>query len=96
MTERECGQIVKHMGSGTLMPITGFPNRIGAKTIAGPDIVYGTVASAVCGVVYWTKKTASIPMPFSLSKQRSVTKLYHGCAFDTVRLKNDNHILSLI
>ncbi len=33
----------------------GFVLGVGAKmfTIAGPVIVYGTVASVVCGVIYW-------------------------------------------
>ena len=35
--------------------IEGFILWVGAKmfTIAGPVIVYGTVASVVCGFIYW-------------------------------------------
>ena len=38
-----------------LTAVEGFILGVGAKmfTIAGPVIVYGTVASVVYGVVYW-------------------------------------------
>ena len=63
--------IAKHVGAGTLVPITGFANAVvapaidsksegfimgvGAKmfVIAGPVIVYGTIASIIYGVVYY-------------------------------------------
>ena len=46
-------------GAGTLVPITGFANAVvsatGAKMfiIAGPVIVYGTLAAVLYGSVYW-------------------------------------------
>ena len=39
-------KIAKHAGAGTLVPITGF-------VIAGPVIVYGTVASIIYGIIYF-------------------------------------------
>ena len=38
-----------------LTPAEGFILGVGAKmfTIAGPVIVYGTVASVIYGVIYW-------------------------------------------
>ena len=38
-----------------LTPAEGFILGVGAKmfTIAGPVIVYGTVAGVVYGVIYW-------------------------------------------
>ena len=47
----------------TLCPILtaaeGFIMGLGAKlfTVAGPVIVYGTVASVVYGLIYWICKT---------------------------------------
>ena len=41
-------------GAGSLVPITGFANAVvSAFTIAGPVIVYGTLAAVVYGVVLW-------------------------------------------
>ncbi len=39
----------------------GFIMGVGAKmfTVAGPVIVYGTVASAVYGVIYWIYQTVT-------------------------------------
>ena len=44
----------EYMGPN-LTPAEGFILGVGAKmfTIAGPVILYGTVASVVYGVVYW-------------------------------------------
>ena len=38
-----------------LTPAEGFILGVGAKifTIAGPVIVYGTLASVVYGIIYW-------------------------------------------
>ena len=62
-------KIAKHAGAGTLVPITGFANAVvspamefqsyvlglGAKmfTIAGPVIVYGTLASVIYGIILY-------------------------------------------
>ena len=57
-------KIAKFAGAGTIVPITGFALEaktegmvlgVGAKicTIAGPVILYGTLASFVAGIVYW-------------------------------------------
>ena len=64
-------KIAKHVGAGTLVPITGFANAVaspaidskseglvlgvGAKifTVAGPVLLYGTLAGAIWGVIYW-------------------------------------------
>ena len=63
--------LAKHVGAGTLVPITGFANAVSSCAIdakgegfvlgvganmfkvAGPVIVYGTVASTVYGIIYW-------------------------------------------
>lgn len=65
------GNIAKHAGAGTIVPITGFSNSITAPAIefksegqvfgigakmfimAGPVIVYGTIASIVYGLIVW-------------------------------------------
>ncbi len=65
------GNIAKHAGAGTIVPITGFSNSITAPAIefksegqvfgigakmfimAGPVIVYGTIASIVYGFIVW-------------------------------------------
>lgn len=64
-------RIAKHLGAGTLVPITGFANAVvssaidsraeglvlgvGAKifTVAGPVLLYGTLAGSVWGVLYF-------------------------------------------
>ncbi len=64
-------RIAKHLGAGTLVPITGFANSVvspaidtkseglvlgvGAKifTVAGPVLLYGTLAGALYGVIYF-------------------------------------------
>ena len=53
-------KIAKRAGGGTLVPITGFANAVvslgvGAKifTVAGPVLLYGTLAGAIWGVIYW-------------------------------------------
>ena len=64
-------KIAKHVGAGTLVPITGFANAVaspaidahseglilgvGAKifTVAGPVLLYGTLAGAVWGIILW-------------------------------------------
>ena len=45
--------IAKHAGAGTLVPITGLILGVGAKmfSIAGPVILYGSVASVICGLI---------------------------------------------
>ena len=69
-----CGvfdRIAKHVGAGTLVPITGFANSVvspaidshaeglilgvGAKifTVAGPVLLYATLAGWIYGVIYW-------------------------------------------
>ena len=63
--------LAKHVGAGTLVPITGFANAVaspaidsrseglvlgvGAKifTVAGPVLLYGTVAGTLYGVIYY-------------------------------------------
>ncbi len=57
--------IAKFAGAGTLVPITGFSNAVtspaldtlgvGAKifTVAGPVILYGTLASVIYGIVLY-------------------------------------------
>jgi len=65
------GQLAKHAGAGTLVPITGFANAVVAPAIdnkaeglvlglgaqafviAGPVILYGTLASVIYGLVYY-------------------------------------------
>lgn len=65
------GNIAKHAGAGTIVPITGFSNSITAPAIefksegqvfgigakmfimAGPVIVYGTIASIVYGFIVY-------------------------------------------
>lgn len=65
------GNIAKHAGAGTIVPITGFSNSITAPAIefkseghifgigakmfimAGPVIVYGTIASIIYGSIVW-------------------------------------------
>ena len=64
-------RIAKHVGAGTLVPITGFANSVvspaidshaeglilgvGAKifTVAGPVLLYATLAGWIYGVIYW-------------------------------------------
>ena len=64
-------KIAKHVGAGTLVPITGFANAVvspaidshseglvlgvGAKifSVAGPVLLYGTLAGFLYGIVYW-------------------------------------------
>lgn len=64
-------RIAKHLGAGTLVPITGFANAVvssaidsrseglvlgvGAKifTVAGPVLLYGTLAGTAWGVIYF-------------------------------------------
>ena len=54
-------RIAKFAGAGTLVPITGFANAVGlilgvgAKifSVAGPVLLYGTLAGCLYGVVYW-------------------------------------------
>ena len=69
-----CGvfdRIAKHVGAGTLVPITGFANSVvspaidshaeglilgvGAQifTVAGPVLLYATLAGWIYGVIYW-------------------------------------------
>ena len=64
-------KLAARAGAGSLVPITGFANAVvsaaikaegrvlgtGAKmfTIAGPVIVYGTLAAVVYGAVLWLK-----------------------------------------
>ena len=45
-------KLAARAGAGSLVPITGFAN---AFTIAGPVIVYGTLAAVVYGAVLWLK-----------------------------------------
>ena len=54
------GKLARYGGAGTLVPITGFANAVvspaigmAAKmfTVAGPVIVFGTVASVLYGVI---------------------------------------------
>jgi len=56
----------------------GFILGVGAKmfTIAGPVIVYGTVASVVYGVIYWIT---------TLFKKKGLTKSVKPFTYATVR-----------
>ena len=58
------GKLARYGGAGTLVPITGFANAVDFKsegfvtgmaakmfTVAGPVIVFGTVASVLYGVI---------------------------------------------
>ena len=48
-------RIAKFAGAGTLVPITGFALGVGAKifTVAGPVLLYGTLAGVIWGAIYW-------------------------------------------
>ena len=53
-------KLAARAGAGSLVPITGFANAVVSAaielfTIAGPVIVYGTLAAVVYGAVLWLK-----------------------------------------